>query len=127
MTKVRRQPQRLETILGVGIHQLRVTGQKPQDIVDLACCRGFEDRQCDGLICQEGGDLWLPVIGRDQDRAATFLPNVNQAWVDNELTLHLVPISLLDRVEETKAHTCLPEHLRKVEHISHEMTVFPSL
>jgi hypothetical protein len=52
MTEITCQSQRLEPIHGVGVDELRVTRQEPQDVVDLAGRRGFEDRQGDCFIAR---------------------------------------------------------------------------
>src|ERR1044072_8500107 len=66
------------------------------------------------------------MIGRNQDRAETLLPNVDQTRVDDELTFHLVPVPLLDRVEETKAHRGLLKIFARLKIFSYDYS-FPIL
>ncbi len=67
LAEIASQSKRLETVLGVGVDQLWIPRQQTDDVVDLAGGRGFEDRQHDRLIGQEGGKLTLSVIGCHQD------------------------------------------------------------
>ena len=69
VAKITRQAQRLESIRGEGVDQLRIAGQQPQYVVDLAGCSSFEDRQRHCFIGEERGELRLFMVRRDQNRA----------------------------------------------------------
>src|SRR5262245_23661885 len=98
------QPQRLETVFSIGIHQLRVAGQQTDDVVDLAGGGGFENVNGDSFIREERSDSGFVAVGSNQDRADSIFFGVDQDGVLHQKAFHLILIASFDRVEKLFAH-----------------------